>query len=168
MPDFALDNLRERWSPYRQTVKSWGLDHFAPAEFVRLSSDWPGPDLYPPPPQLVDNLRRTAKLADTIRGKWGSPVQVVSGYRPPLYNDATVGGSESSQHVVFRALDLQPAGDFEVGAWIRHVEAIVGEYRQQCDTGVGLGRYWDGHGRFVHVDAGYYDDDRNWHRGDPP
>lgn len=57
--------------------------------------------------ELVDNAVRLAKVFGEVREKFGSPICITSGYRPPDVNRA-VGGARNSQHLYFRALDMQP------------------------------------------------------------
>jgi hypothetical protein len=168
MTDYRdYDNLVERLSEYRRQIKQLRLDHFAPDEFIRLGAkDWP--DLYPPPPWLWPHIEKTARLADRIRDFWGKPVQVVSGYRPPRYNDIELDSdtSEKSMHMRFAALDLKPVGQFDIERWVGEVERVVGEARQRDSHAIGLGRYWNGRGRFCHIDTGYHTGDRDWTIGE--
>lgn len=57
--------------------------------------------------EYVDNAVRLAKVWGEVRSKFGSPIYITSGYRPPSDN-ARVGGVPNSQHLYFRALDMQP------------------------------------------------------------
>jgi hypothetical protein len=62
--------------------------------------------------EYVANAIRLAKVWGGVRDKFGSPIRITSGYRPPAVNKA-VGGVSNSQHLYFRALDMQPLnGDF--------------------------------------------------------
>lgn len=62
--------------------------------------------------EYVQNAVRLAKVWGEVREKFGSPIIITSGYRPPKVNFA-VGGVRNSQHLYFRALDMQPMnGDF--------------------------------------------------------
>jgi peptidoglycan hydrolase-like protein with peptidoglycan-binding domain len=62
--------------------------------------------------EYVQNAVRLAKVWGGVREKFGSPIRITSGYRPPAVNQA-VGGVRNSQHLYFRALDMQPLnGDF--------------------------------------------------------
>lgn len=62
--------------------------------------------------ELVENAVRLAKTWGKVREKFGSPLIITSGYRPPSVNRA-IGGASQSQHLFFRALDMQPVnGDF--------------------------------------------------------
>ena len=165
------DNAAERWDELREIIEDWQLEHFAAREFVRLrweildadQIDGPVPDAGIPYPWHYRDLVHTATLADKIRADWGAPVKVVSGYRPPTYNDVQVEGSERSMHVRFAALDLQPVDDYEIHEWIAHCERIVEQRRQDAHDAIGLGRYWDERGSFVHLDTGYHQHDRDWH-----
>jgi hypothetical protein len=56
---------------------------------------------------IYKNLTYTIERLDNIREKWGSPIIVTSGYRPPALNNA-VGGSKTSAHVVGLAADIHP------------------------------------------------------------
>lgn len=159
----GIDNLKERWPQFQAKVRSWNLRHFSADEFILLRTPWEGPEYYPPHPALADNLKHTAHLADEIRHKWGSPVKVISGYRPPMYNDKAIEGSDSSMHVICGALDLRPVGEFDLQEWISHVEGIVAEKRRHDAFSIGLGRYWEDDDRFIHIDTGYYTYNRNWH-----
>jgi len=170
------ENLEARWSDYKSTVARWGLRHFQPREFIGplrwadRDRSWPDdmPTHWPPYPELVGNLEETAVLADEIRHQWSGPVKVVSGWRPPAYNDIKVGGAEDSMHLSFRALDLQPVGEFDTREWIEHVEKVVHAHRQHQSFSIGLGRYWHDDDKFVHIDTGYYSYHRNWHLPDDP
>ncbi|TAF02204.1 MAG: hypothetical protein EAZ77_19220 [Nostocales cyanobacterium] len=62
--------------------------------------------------EYVANAIRMAKTWGGVREKFGSPIRITSGYRPPAVN-RSVGGVGNSQHLYFRALDMQPLnGDF--------------------------------------------------------
>jgi hypothetical protein len=62
--------------------------------------------------EYVENAVKLAKVWGEVRDKFGSPLYITSGYRPPSEN-ARVGGARKSLHLSFRALDMQPMnGDF--------------------------------------------------------
>src|SRR5690625_43179 len=60
-----------------------------------------------PPADYLPRILPTVLLADEIRDELGAPIRVSSGYRTPDYN-RFVGGAPVSEHMAFRALDLQP------------------------------------------------------------
>ena len=55
----------------------------------------------------VDNAKRLAQVFGEVRKKYGSPIIITSGFRPEAVNRA-VHGARYSQHILFKALDLQP------------------------------------------------------------
>jgi hypothetical protein len=62
--------------------------------------------------EYVENAIHLAKVWGGVREKFGSPIKITSGYRPPNVN-SSVGGARFSQHLYFRALDMVPLnGDF--------------------------------------------------------
>jgi hypothetical protein len=59
-----------------------------------------------PPPEVVDELRKTAELLEKVRSALGDvPVTVTSGYRCEDLNDE-VGGVANSQHMTGQAADF--------------------------------------------------------------
>ncbi|MBD2502749.1 D-Ala-D-Ala carboxypeptidase family metallohydrolase [Anabaena azotica] len=76
--------------------------------------------------EYVQNAVRLAKVWGKVREKFGSPIVITSGYRPPNVNKA-VGGVRNSQHLYFRALDMQPMnGDFRKLWEVLEVSDFVG------------------------------------------
>ncbi len=62
------------------------------------------------PEQVVNNMIEMAKVFGKVRTKFGSPIAITSGYRPPNL-DIGVG---KSQHKYGRALDISPLnGDYQ-------------------------------------------------------
>jgi uncharacterized protein YcbK (DUF882 family) len=110
-----------------------------------------------PPTELQSNIKNTILLADNIREELDEPVRCLSGYRPPLYNDC-IGGAESSMHMFFRALDLQPV-DLKLYEEFEDIcESIINTYRDNSIAG--FGRYRQD--RFVHIDTNHYHRQRTW------
>jgi hypothetical protein len=62
-----------------------------------------------PPPEVMPNLVRTAKLLEKVRKAVGKPINVTSGYRSKQLNEA-LGSTEKSQHRVGCAADFKVAG----------------------------------------------------------
>jgi len=151
------DRHRARLSTLRNLLDDAGIEHFSADELVEHTrSDWPGPRIFPPRERLLDHIIPTVKIADEIRDRWGEPVVVISGYRAPYYNDELVEGSDRSQHMAFRALDLRPA-DGQIDDFIDLVEEIV-QARRDDGQIIGRGLY----STFIHIDTGHYTYQRNW------
>lgn len=106
------------------------------------------------PKALIPNIIPTVRIADTIRAAYGSPILVVSGMRPDSYNKL-VGGSPTSEHTVFKALDLRPA-DGDMARFRVIVAAVVQAYRDM-GVNVGLGYY----NTFIHIDTNAIGKTRN-------
>jgi len=81
------------------------------------------------------------QILERVRGHFGRPVRVTSGYRCPTHN-RNVGGATRSQHLRGTAADIQVDG---VAA--HKVHAYLASFRGRKG---GLGRYR----RFTHVDVG--------------
>lgn len=78
------------------TIKE--LTHSVTAEFYGIDNT-PSDEAVASLTYLVDNL------LDPIREKWGSPINVTSGYRCAKLNKK-VGGSATSQHMKGEAVDI--------------------------------------------------------------
>lgn len=55
----------------------------------------------------VDNAKRLAQVFGEVRQKYGTPIIITSGFRPPAVNREQ-RGAKYSQHILFKALDLVP------------------------------------------------------------
>jgi zinc D-Ala-D-Ala carboxypeptidase len=58
-----------------------------------------------PPPEILENLKRTAGDLDSVREAIGCAIHVSSGYRSPQVNQA-VGGAKHSAHLTGLAVDF--------------------------------------------------------------
>ncbi|AFY49016.1 hypothetical protein Nos7524_3216 [Nostoc sp. PCC 7524] len=94
--------------------------------------------------QIVSNIIETAKLFGEIRDKWGSPIIITSGYRPPAINRA-VGGASKSQHIIGRALDIRNS----TGDIYKLYDLILGVMRARGTGGLGRGMRLS----FCHIDT---------------
>lgn len=142
-----------------QLFQQKSISHFDPQETVELDNpQWEYDSVFPPPKRMHEHILSTMEVADEIREEWGGPIIVVSGYRPNAYNEI-VGGSPSSQHLDFRALDLKPVSrkTEDYSEFVSFVSDIV-EGRRREDQIIGFGRY----DTFVHIDTGFYSYQRNW------
>lgn len=74
-------------------------------------------------PELWFNLGRLHHAINLLRAKWGKPMHVNSGWRPPEINRA-VGGSRHSPHLTCQAVDINdPHG--ELSAWcLNHLDYL--------------------------------------------
>jgi hypothetical protein len=136
-----------------------GIEHFTGREVCTLRRL--GEVVEPPPREWWDRIVPTLKIAEEIRAELGCPLIVGNGFRPAALNKR-VGGARRSQHLFFRALDLDlpvnrrsHAEDFyrlAALAYLKHGE----EHR------VGLGLYRPWKGTRVHIDTGYRR--RHWKR----
>ena len=112
-------------------LKDHGVKHFKAVELAASGLV---------PRKLWSNILPTVHYADLLRGVFGR-TGVRSGHRGPAHN-ARVGGTPSSLHLSFNALDLAPE-DGSPGQWKDFF----------FDTGLsqvgGLGLYDD----FVHIDT---------------
>lgn len=137
----------------RAFIDDAGIEHFTAEELGRLNPNaWGGDAFELPCADHLDRIIPTLELADEIRRLWQGPILVVSGYRPPEYNDA-IGGADRSMHCDFRALDLKPAAEpFDLGSYFSIVKSVVSKARER-GVNVGAGYYYSGRGRFVHVDT---------------
>lgn len=81
-PHFTLEEFT-----YSQTAARLGIDNL-------------------PTPEIIEQLKLTAKLCEDIRALTGHPIFVSSGYRCPALNKA-VGGASKSQHMLGEAADIR-------------------------------------------------------------
>jgi hypothetical protein len=136
-------------------LDAWDIEHFTARELVSLHNpNWAGPRHPTPPPDIIENIRPTVRLAEEIRIRWGAPIQVVSGWRPSGYN-RLVGGASNSQHKIFKALDIRPKDMREFVRFVGMCCTMAAQWRAAGHS-VGIGIYRN----FVHLDVGYRS--RHW------
>lgn len=80
-PHFTLEELTQS-----QTASRLGIDNT-------------------PPPDVIENLTRTAQCLEAVRKVLDKPITISSGYRSPRLNKA-VKGAANSQHVTGQAVDF--------------------------------------------------------------
>lgn len=126
-------------------IESHGIRFFSARE-VTLQRRWSRHEL--PDRGDWENVIPALHLADAIRAALGAPIRVVSGYRTADYNRA-VGGSPFSEHMYFRAVDIQPvdAARFEEMITLAHCAVDVA---RSLGLNVALLIY----DRFIHIDTG--------------
>ncbi|MCA2691536.1 MULTISPECIES: D-Ala-D-Ala carboxypeptidase family metallohydrolase [unclassified Microcystis] len=78
---------------------------------------------------IENNILQLAIELDKIREEWGSPIRVISWYRPPVVN-RTVSKFSNSQHIYGRAADIypiNPASLIKFQAWLdQHWHGALG------------------------------------------
>jgi uncharacterized protein YcbK (DUF882 family) len=78
-------------------------EHFALSEFACPA--------YGPPTEQghLDTLARLCAQLEVLRAELGAPINVISGYRSPAYNER-IGGATKSQHMNACAADIKVKG----------------------------------------------------------
>jgi uncharacterized protein YcbK (DUF882 family) len=102
------------------------------------------------PVEWAERLQALCSQLDVIRGAWGGPLRVVSGYRTPAHN-AAVGGAQASQHMEGRAADIAPFARADVMAeqcldLHARILRLLSEQKLPLVGGLGVYKGW------VHVD----------------
>jgi lysozyme family protein len=97
-----------------------------------------------PPPEKWDNVVPLARVLDEFARRIANPVRLTNVYRSPAYN-RSVGGAKNSQHVQFRAADVQVPGHGGPQLWADTFRAM----RREGFFSGGIGIY----NSFVHVDT---------------
>jgi len=94
----------------------------------------------PPSSELWPRIIPALALAEELREQMGCPLIVGNGYRPRALN-RRVGGSRNSQHIHFRALDLDLPSE----------QAHRGREFQECAAAL-----WLNHGEQLRMGLGFY------------
>lgn len=77
------------------------------------------------PLNLERNLAVLLDRLNIIRGVWGKPMIITSGYRNPEKN-ASIGGAKNSAHLFCQAADISdPKGD--LGEWLLQNQEVLEE-----------------------------------------
>jgi hypothetical protein len=117
-------------------------EHFTLFEFLRSERAVELDIDMTPPARVVANLFRVCRdVLEPVRARFGAPVMVTSGYRPPALNEA-IGGSASSAHMHGLAADFRVRGvaPIEVCRWIASSGLLFDQVILEFDnwTHVGL------------------------------
>lgn len=100
------------------------------------------------PPAVQKNLAALAQFLEALRALAGRGLTINCAYRCPRRN-AAVGGAKGSYHLLGRAADIDCLGSgLEVDRLAKLAEKVPAFKK------AGIGRYYQGHGLFVHVDFG--------------
>lgn len=146
-PIFEIERLNEHFALE-------GIQHFTGYEtlqLLRLSETAPIPPEY-----MWPGMVHTLSLAEAIRNEYGSSLVIANGYRPRELNDR-VGGARNSQHIQYRALDLQlprnAISDRDSQEQLYRAAAVV--FLRYPKMAIGLGVYRRHRGPRVHIDVGF-------------
>jgi hypothetical protein len=131
-----------------------GIQHFSAIECLTMRRA--GVVVDPPPRAWWPRIIPTLRVAEMLRDILGHGLIVGNGYRPKAEN-RKAGGARNSQHIHFRALDLDlPKGQHSSGNRKRFYEAAVSLWLTLGDEyQIGCGLYSPRGGSRVHIDTGY-------------
>lgn len=134
--------------------KCEGIEHFSAREVCVMRRVAPAVAI--PPAKFWARMIPTLLLAEEIRDLIECPLQVGNGYRPKDYNKA-VGGSRRSQHIQFRALDLDlPRSRRGIALQEEFYETAAELFLVKGkELKMGLGLYRHNRGTRIHIDTGY-------------
>lgn len=133
-------------------LRMHGITHFSAEEVLtarrlRITSEAPDRSWWP---RIIPVLA----MAEQIRTIMGHPLVIGNGYRPSEVNKRA-GGSRRSQHLYFRAIDIDlPSKQNNTTNRRRLYEASATMYMEfSSDIRMGLGFYTPYAGSRVHIDA---------------
>lgn len=134
LPDIA-DSKREAQARLQELMDEYDIVHFKATEFKgQLPDD-------------VSVMLPVIMFADEIRKIYGSPIQIISHFRP-FHKNQGKGQSPRSQHLWARALDLKPM-DGDVKRLHTIAKGVASRMYDEPDLFTGVGKYK----RFVHIDV---------------
>lgn len=124
---------------YQQLASAFKQDdirNFTPSEFWKPNQ--------PPPVNLLYNIIPTVIVLQEMRDEGCGVIHITNAYRTPEHNER-VGGSKNSQHLYFRATDIQTSNwsPDDVADWLE-----LSDYTRL----IGLGRYR----QFTHLDTRHW------------
>ncbi len=136
-------------------LKANGIKHFSAKEVLTLARA--GIVAPVPPKRMWKNILPALMLAEAIRKKMGCPLLVGNGYRPKALNKQ-VGGSKRSQHITFRALDLDLPKKHQSRAKQERFYKVAAEMYLNLgkEFKIGLGIYRPNKGTRIHIDCGWW------------
>lgn len=128
-----------------------GIVHFTSIEVCLLRKAHPLGKFYAIPPRTwwPRMIRTLVEVAEPLRAGYGGPIEVKAGWRPADYNRAVDGG-KNSQHIPFRAVDLNTSDDQRLrelacDLWLTHPTMGLGMYGGHIHVDTGhRHRYWTG------------------------
>ena len=95
------------------------------------------------PSDLLPNIQSLAKNLEVLRGYFGKPIHINSGYRSPEHNKK-IGGAAKSQHLLGNAADIYINGILPIEIY-KVIEKLIDE-GNMIEGGLGLYK------TFVHYD----------------
>ncbi len=134
-------------------IQFHGIEHFTGDETLQLLRL--GETAPVPPKSMWQNILPALRLAEEIRELVGHPLVVGNGYRPRALNKRA-GGARNSQHIYYRALDLDLPRSL---AGLRQYQstlyaAVATVFLRHPNMKIGFGIYRRNAGNRVHIDAG--------------
>lgn len=130
--------------------------HFSAKELLQLRRA--GKTAPVPPKAMWWNILPTLEVIEQIRTMLGHGLIVGNGYRPEPLN-SSVGGAKNSQHIHFRALDvdlpnkLKHNREAQEALYHAAVEVWMSDKAKRLEAGLGL--YRQHRGSRIHIDTGY-------------
>ncbi len=100
-----------------------------------------------PPRHLWEGMLASLFVIEELRERFGGELNIVSGYRAPLYN-AAIGGARRSQHMRYTAFDVAPKSRKAEDVAKLHKILLTMRDEEQLFVG-GLGKY----DTWVHIDT---------------
>lgn len=134
------------------------ITHFSVEEILTLRRA--GLKAPEPPREIWHRIIPTLRLAEELRDIVG-PLIVGNGYRPKDLNKR-VGGSRTSRHIHFQALDLDLVERTSVNQELFYEAACEIYLNRGADLKMGIGLYRPWRGNRVHIDTGHRR--RYWHK----
>lgn len=100
-----------------------------------------------PPRHLWDGMLASLFVIEELRERFGGELNIISGYRAPLYNTA-IGGARRSQHMRYTAFDVAPKSGKPED--VEKINKILRQMRDDEQLFVGgLGKY----DNWIHIDT---------------
>lgn len=147
----VTDEKTEKLASLNTMFEAAGITHFSAEEVCAMRKAKNAIAI--PPTDYWTRIIPALKLAEELRRVVG-PLRVGNGYRPADYNKA-VGGARNSQHLYFRALDLDLIERATVNQETFYEEACRIYLERGGDLKMGLGLYRPWRGTRIHIDTGY-------------
>lgn len=108
------------------------------------------------PDNLLPNLHKLVlQVLQPLRTAWGQPLQVVSGYRSPAWNER-VGGAANSTHLTAEGADIRPLDPRDVPVLLATLQDMRARGQLPKLGGLGVYKGW------LHVDVRWVGHVRRW------